>query len=287
MVGETIARVSPMRLILALFVSILVGAAASAAEPAVPDEMLTEADVLILGEVHDDPVHHRVQARTLERMAALGIAPMVVFEMIPTDLQEALDDHLDRVREGTDGMAEVLLWRERGWADFELYRPVFQAALDSDLRVLAGDLPAIAADAVRAKGAAGLASFDQVKYGLDLPLPAAVADDLRAVLVASHCEPPVEAALPIMLDVQRARDGSMAEAVRKAAQRGPVVLIAGEGHARKDWGVPAVLARSAPHLRVVSVALGTGIGTGEGRYDLVLGAGGTSKRVDPCTARDG
>src|SRR5262249_17623757 len=57
-----------------------------------------------------------------------------------------------------------------------------------------------------------------------------------------------------MLLVQRARDAQMAESLAAAGQQGEAVLIAGAGHVRRDYGIPAYLASRAPEASVISVA---------------------------------
>jgi hypothetical protein len=54
--------------------------------------------------------------------------------------------------------------------------------------------------------------------------------------------------LPGFVEAQRLRDAALAEAALAAleAHGAPVAIITGNGHARRDWGVPAVLAVAAP-----------------------------------------
>ncbi|MGB3455497.1 MAG: ChaN family lipoprotein, partial [Litorimonas sp.] len=57
------------------------------APPGWPD-LLEGADIVILGETHDNAEHHRLQAEIIE-----AISPdAVVFEMVPTDRTEAAND---------------------------------------------------------------------------------------------------------------------------------------------------------------------------------------------------
>ena len=73
--------------------------------------------------------------------------------------------------------------------------------------------------------------------------------------VSVHCDAlPAEMA-PGMVEAQRLRDAALADAALAALSDtgGPVVVIAGAGHARTDWGVPALIARAAPEVRVLSV----------------------------------
>ena len=79
----------------------------------------------------------------------------------------------------------------------------------------------------------------------------------RREIADGHCGllPPV--ALPPMARAQRARDATMADAVRQAIlRRGlPVVLLTGNGHARRDLGVPRFLTGGPSPVRVMAVGL--------------------------------
>ena len=81
-------------------------------------------------------------------------------------------------------------------------------------------------------------------------MTASLADEIRA----GHCGMANDAMVTAMLDVQRARDASLADALLRADERMPPVLIAGAGHVRKDAGVPVYLARRVPDKRTLSVA---------------------------------
>ena len=58
-----------------------------------------------------------------------------------------------------------------------------------------------------------------------------------------------------MVEAQRARDAGLARSALAALDEtgGPVAVIAGNGHARRDRGVPALLEAARPGLAVLSV----------------------------------
>jgi uncharacterized iron-regulated protein len=58
-----------------------------------------------------------------------------------------------------------------------------------------------------------------------------------------------------MVEAQRLRDAAFSSTALAALENEgtPVVVITGTGHARRDWGMPAVLAIAAPEVRVVSI----------------------------------
>jgi uncharacterized iron-regulated protein len=97
----------------------------------------------------------------------------------------------------------------------------------------------------------------------------------------AHCEALPEEMLPVMVDLQRLRDAVLARAVKRALDEtgGPVAVIAGNGHARKDWGAPAALGRVSD---VPVFALGiVEPGGEEGAFDAVETVPAV-EREDPC-----
>lgn len=223
---------------------------------------LPPADVVILGEVHDNPAHHANQAAAVAAMKPAAL----VFEMLTPDQAGAYD--------GT--------WNSLGWTwpHPEMYRPIFDAA---DAPVFGGDPGREVIRRAMADGAAAVFGEGAARFGLATASPDQAT--LEAEQQAAHCNALPEDALPGMVEAQRLRDAELARAVIEAHAKtgGPVVLIAGSGHARLD-AVPAVLALAAPKLRVLSV--GQVEGGGEQPFDLWLTAPAPD-REDPCAAFGG
>jgi uncharacterized iron-regulated protein len=88
---------------------------------------------------------------------------------------------------------------------------------------------------------------------------------------------------PGMVEVQRLRDAALARAAHQAhaATGGPVVVIAGTGHARRDSGVPAKLATAAPELSVFSLGQFEADPGPDAPYDRVI-VTEPAPRGDPC-----
>jgi uncharacterized iron-regulated protein len=88
-----------------------------------------------------------------------------------------------------------------------------------------------------------------------------------------------------MVAVQRLRDAVLARAVVQAMAEtgGPVAVITGNGHARRDWGVPAYLSRVAPEWEVFVLGQTEAGAPLAGGFDAVLSAPAVD-RPDPCAA---
>jgi uncharacterized iron-regulated protein len=229
------------------------------------DELLAAiraSEFALLGERHDDALHHR---RRGELLAQLPASTVVVAE------------HLTRGR--TADLAGGLLpglvaggFDPKAWA-WPLHEPLFGAVASTGLRLDGGNLPREEARRVAREGEAALPA-DLVALLRTAPLDAAVSAVLDADLVAGHCNQLPVARLPGMRLAQRARDAAMAAALLESRGR-PAVLLAGNGHVRADYGVPRLLAGR----RVVSVGF---LESG----DVVAGAPYTHLWITPKVERD-
>ncbi|WP_297774467.1 ChaN family lipoprotein [uncultured Roseovarius sp.] len=233
-------------------------------------------DVAILGEVHDNPAHHAEQAAQVARLQPAAI----VFEML-TEAQAALVT--PELRGDAEAMAEALDWAESGWPDFSMYHPIFTAAPEA---VIYGALvPRPVAREVFDTGPVEAFGAEVTRYGLDRDLDPAEQATREAMQMSAHCDALPEDILPGMVAVQRLRDAVLARAVVQAIDEtgGPVAVITGNGHARRDWGVPAVLAEVAPDLDIWVLGQTEDGRPLEGGFDVVKTAP-AAERPDPCAA---
>ncbi len=232
-------------------------------------------DVVIMGEIHDNPEHHVNQAAWLTQMSPVA----VVFEMLtPTQAGIAQDVQAD----GPAAIARATGWAESGWPDFTLYAPVFRALGAASIfgaDVARGDLRAAMAD-----GAASVLGDDAAAFGLTAPLDVDEQARREKLQADAHCGALPAAMLPTMIEAQRLRDGMLARAVIQALDTvgGPVAVITGNGHARTDWGVPALLKTARPELRVLSIGqIEDGPPGTDTSFDVPI-ATSAAVRDDPC-----
>lgn len=242
-----------------------------------PAETSPRPDILFLGEVHDNPAHHAVQA---EEVAALQPAA-VVWEMMTEEMAERVAPEL---LDDPAALGAALGWDESGWPEFSVYHPIFQAA--GDARHYGAALPREEARALMGKGMAEVFGDEAARFGLDRDLPEPQQAAREALQMAAHCDALPQEMLPVMVSIQRLRDARIARAALLALDEtgGPVAVITGNGHARKDWGAPALVAAAAPEVRVTSIGQAeTGRGAPEGGFDDLRSAPPVD-RGDPCAA---
>nr|WP_319484059.1 ChaN family lipoprotein [uncultured Cohaesibacter sp.] len=231
-------------------------------------DAIAGARYLLLGEKHDNPRHHVLQARMIEqaaeRIAQNGRKGHVVLEMLEPHHQPALDAINQRVDEipasGAEAyksaetitatMGQALEWKTRGWPDWALYQPIFTTALAHHMPLYAGNPER---DDLLAAGRKGILSDDlQKDLGWDLDYDASQRDSLTEELVAAHCGMMGPGSVGPLMTMQRLKDAHMARAMRQAGAADDLsVLIAGNGHTRKDRGVPMFLNTGQ---RVVSIS---------------------------------
>ena len=262
-----------MRFVFSVLVALgaLIGVAKADIPPAA-----RAVSVVVLGEIHDNPQHHETQAEWIKRLEPAAL----VFEMLTAEQADRIKPDMlpDRA-----SLRETLGWDQSGWPDFAMYYPLFTAAPVGakfyGARVPRGDLMAL--------GDTPLATFagDLVQlFALDQALPQAEQTAREALQHAAHCDALPVHMLPMMVDAQRLRDATLADVTRTALRDtgGPVVVITGNGHARRDWGVPYLLG-------LVGVDDVYALGQSEdgtapqGKFDLILDAPPVT-RPDPCAA---
>lgn len=212
-------------------------------------ESLATADIVLLGEVHDHPSHHLTQAWLVEALRPKA----VVFEMLtPKD-----DGPISRYLAGggaASGIGPLVGWAERGWPDWEIYRPVFEAIREG-VRVAGAGVPRAELRKVMAtEDLATLAPDPALAPELSRALDPGLRAELEQEMVDAHCGHLPREMAPMMVRAQRLRDATLAAvAARELRAGGPVVVITGNGHARIDRGVPAYLRTLAPGARILSL----------------------------------
>lgn len=199
------------------------------------------ADVVVLGEIHDNPKHHAWRGDLLRQLQ--GPTRSVVAEHLTAphqlDAQQALLPALKQA--GFDA---------KGW-QWPLHEPLFAAVNERGWTLWGGNISQ--EDSRLVFKSKGESTPPALKTLLDqAPLNGQATKALQQEIDQGHC-----GALPAemfegMVAVQRARDASMAHA---AMQHLPSLVLAGNGHAWKHLGVPQIIRANRPALNVLSVLL--------------------------------
>jgi len=178
------------------------------------------ADYVLLGEKHDNPLHHAVQATILEN--GLREGDLVVFEMITSDQQPIIDRYLAGDI-ADDDLAAKLLWEKSGWPDWKFYAPLFRAAKTAKANILFGSYP-------RKELMNMEAPMDSFETMIPADQLAAMDEDMRA----SHCNLLPEHMIRPMSLLQIKKDRLLANQLLTKAPDTRAFLIAGNGHVGKE-----------------------------------------------------
>ncbi|MFM9916862.1 MAG: ChaN family lipoprotein [Rhizobacter sp.] len=249
-------------------------------------QRLRSARYLLLGEIHDNPEHHRLRAEFLRSLLSDGIPTWVVFEQM--DRQH--NDAIAAAPRNTEAVIEAGQLDRKGWS-WPLHRPLFDAALEGGATVVGGNLSRSEGSQV-VRGGASRAPPDLQRLltnsGDDAASTtthwtAALDAELTRQVDEGHCGAlPPDLVAPMAL-AQRARDAALASAMMQAPAGTRVVLIAGNGHVRRDIGVPHYLA--ANDARTVSIGVLERAADGttfvDAPYDEAWFTSGL-ERPDPC-----
>lgn len=188
--------------------------------------------ILLMGEIHDNPHGHRLRIDHLNLLIEQGHRPVVAMEQFDRENQAVLDLALTRCQDVECVLAQAAT---KGWA-WDFYKPLVQWALDKKVTLLAANLSNADVRKVMSGGFSAVFSPQTIDtYKLHQIPPQLLSAQSKAIQ-EGHCNMlPVRAIAP-MVQGQIARDVWMASLVN-GVQNQIVVLIAGNGHVRKDAGV--------------------------------------------------
>lgn len=220
---------------------------AASAQPMSWDQVLqrlAQSPIVLLGEEHDAVAHHAVRGRLLARWVnAYPDRPAaIVFEHFDREYRADLE-RATRPGSALSGLEERLdagHFDRRGW-QWPLHRPLFEPLIHLPVPWVAANLSRAAIG--RRQDARGAPGGDDAQ--LDALVESAAWDpqaqrSLESAVQDGHCGMLGAAALARTVRAQRWRDAALAQALRDARER-RVALVAGNGHVRRDHGVPRYL----------------------------------------------
>jgi len=249
-----------------------------------------QADVLLLGETHDNPVHHKNQLRLYKAKIASGHLPALMMEQLNADDQQALDWTLSgESSEETLERASRLI----RFSDLHAYQPFLATAIENRLPVIAANISTQRSQPVIWNGFAAY-DADELKH---LVVEKVWSEARQKFLVenmgGAHCGKLRDELREGLTRGQRLRDALMVDSAISSVGRS-VVGIVGSSHARWDIGLPLYFAARAPEARIITVGfleVSPGLtspdvyeadsATGELPYDFVWFTPRVD-RVNPC-----
>ena len=237
------------------------------------DDALRSRPIALLGEVHDNAAQHAMRARSLRTLLEGGARPALLLEQFDRERQADLDAALARPGATADDVVAAATPADpamQGWK-WPFYKPYIALAIAYRLPIVAANVSRTDTRRVLTDGLPSL--------GFDANVPADIEATQARAIVDGHCGMIDAAQAGRMVGAQVARDQFMARALEANAARG-AVLIAGNGHVRRDVGVPRWLSE-ATRARSVSIGLLEPGDPNASTFDLAFTTPAPS-RPDPC-----
>ncbi len=189
---------------------------------------LARADVVFIGEQHDDPSTHRLEIAVLESIARRRHNVVVALEMFERDVQQHVDDYLTgKITE------QVFLKNSRPWPRYATdYKPLIEFAKAKGWRVIAGNVPRRYASQVNKGGLSAADKLPDAERGFLAKQFSCPTDDYFkrfTEAMGGHPgdnTPKMDAAMiERMYQSQCVKDETMAESIANAAQVAPNALV--------------------------------------------------------------
>ena len=210
------------------------------------NDVVRSRPLVLLGEVHDNAAQHAMRAEALRALLESGARPALLMEQFDRERQAELDRALARSGTTADAVIAAATPADpsmQGWT-WSFYKPYIALAIEYRLPIVAAN---VSRNDTRRLLKDGLSSL-----GFEARVPADIEAAQASDIVDGHCGMIDTAMAGRMVGAQVARDQFMARAIEANGARG-AVLIAGNGHVRRDVGVPRWLSAAA---RERSVAIG-------------------------------
>jgi uncharacterized iron-regulated protein len=179
----------------------------------------------------------------LDAIAARGPRRGVVFEQFDREYEPMLQQLMAKTGVDAEDVAAAVRFNRKGW-NWTFYKPLVEIALRHGMTLHAGNLSREAAAQIARRGMAALEPAAIAALRLDDGWSEARERALREIIAQGHCGALPDTAVRPMTLAQRARDATLAQALL-SVDRERAVLIAGNGHVRRDLAVPVYLSAAA------------------------------------------
>jgi uncharacterized iron-regulated protein len=197
------------------------------------------ADVIFIGETHDNAQHHQAQLDIVRSLHAKKFPMAIGLEMFTPEDQQKLDDW----SEGKLDEERFIPIYSRNWSyGWPLYRNLFIFARDNHIPLIALNIPKAVISKVVAQGSSALQESEippKISWSLNEPQASYMRNTARHVFGNT----PPDKLLTRLCEAQALRNSGMAWNIakyRKKHKAEKVVVLAGTWHAVKN-GVPELL----------------------------------------------
>lgn len=214
-------------------------------------KQLEDADVILWGELHDNPMCHWLQLRTAKHMhEKFGKKLILGAEMFETDNQVLMDEYTSG-RIPTRNFEDEL----KKWTNYKTdYKPLVEFAREKQLRMVCSNVPRRYANLVYRKGLAALDSLTEEAKTLLPPLPIAYDSSLACYSNMLKMMPGGHGGQTLPM-AQALKDATMAWNIQKAWEKGhQLIHFNGAYHSDDFESIVWYLKQYDPKLKVMTIS---------------------------------
>lgn len=218
---------------------------------------LLSARIILIGEEHDNPAHHKFQLELIKRLYRQFPKLVIGVEMVQKPFQRKLDDFINgKISE--ESFLKSIEYFERWGYDWRLYRDIFLWARENKVKMLALDLPRELVSKVHRSGLQALTEKETKELPeTDFQFPLGYRRYLEAVYYL-HKFSENESTFERFYQAQVLRDEAMAETLAEFLSKNPdykAIVLVGKGHILNRWGLYYALKKRVKQP-IISIILG-------------------------------
>ncbi|MES2306922.1 MAG: ChaN family lipoprotein [Gemmatimonadota bacterium] len=220
----------------------------------------SKADVVFVGEQHDDGGTHRMELALLEAIGRRRSDVVLALEMFERDVQPVLDSYLEgKIPE------DAFLKASRPWPNYAAdYRPLVEYAKARGWKVIAGNVPRKIAASVFNKGIGYIQQLPDTSRrwaAEEFQCPKGKYADRVAATLKDHPGPAPTADEmakmgQLIYEAQCVKDETMAESIARARNNGAPLVVHYNGAFHSDYGQGTAerVRRRLPKAKVLVVS---------------------------------
>ncbi len=212
---------------------------------------LSEADVVFIGELHNNPISHWMELEITKDLAKLNTKGVTLgAEMFEADNQLIIDEYLKGLISEKKFEAEV-----RKWPNYDTdYKPLMSFAKENNFQFIATNIPRRYASIVFSKGFAGLDKLSKEAKSYIAPLPIAYDENVKCYADMIEMGKKMGHGNPKFPQAQAIKDATMCHLILENLEEGKTFIhYNGSYHSDNYEGIVWHLKKANPNLKIVTV----------------------------------
>lgn len=211
-----------------------------------------EADVVLFGELHNNPIAHWLQLELTQAIFAERGADLVMgAEMFESDGQLIMDEYFSGMITEKKFEDEMRLWN-----NYETdYKPLLEFAKENEVKFIATNIPRRYANVVFNLGLDTLTYLSDDAKAYMMPLPLEYDTELECYSALAKKDPMGRPGNPKLRDAQAVKDATMVHFLLKNYMEGKIFLhFQGAYHSDNFQSMTYFLKKAQPELNIVTIS---------------------------------